>query len=54
MATAEEGQSLIILGAAPGTETYGKLELSGARRTESQRLSHPRRNQQGAHHGRFL
>jgi transcriptional regulator with XRE-family HTH domain len=27
MATAEEGQSLIILGAAPGTETYGKLEL---------------------------
>jgi transcriptional regulator with XRE-family HTH domain len=27
MATAEEGQSLIILGAAPGTETYGKLQL---------------------------
>ena len=27
MATAEEGQSLVILSAAPGTETYGKLEL---------------------------
>ncbi|MCW2752359.1 MAG: transcriptional regulator, partial [Aeromicrobium sp.] len=27
MATAEEGQSLVILGAAPGTETYGKLQL---------------------------
>ena len=27
MATAEEGQSLIILSAAPGTETHGKLEL---------------------------
>jgi transcriptional regulator with XRE-family HTH domain len=27
LATAEEGQSLIILGAAPGTETYGKLQL---------------------------
>ncbi len=27
MATAEEGQTLVILGAAPGTETYGKLEL---------------------------
>lgn len=27
MATAEEGQSLVILVAAPGTETYGKLEL---------------------------
>jgi hypothetical protein len=27
MATAEEGQILIILGAAPGTETYGKLQL---------------------------
>jgi transcriptional regulator with XRE-family HTH domain len=27
MATAEEGQKLVILGAAPGTETYGKLQL---------------------------
>ncbi len=27
MATAEEGQTLVILGAAPGTETYGKLQL---------------------------
>jgi transcriptional regulator with XRE-family HTH domain len=27
LATAEEGQNLVILGAAPGTETYGKLEL---------------------------
>ncbi|MEV7397648.1 helix-turn-helix transcriptional regulator [Aeromicrobium sp. NPDC092404] len=27
MATAEEGQNLVILGAAPGSETYGKLEL---------------------------
>jgi transcriptional regulator with XRE-family HTH domain len=27
MATAEEGQSLVILGASPGTEAYGKLEL---------------------------
>jgi transcriptional regulator with XRE-family HTH domain len=27
MATAEEGQTLIILDAAPGTETYGKLQL---------------------------
>jgi transcriptional regulator with XRE-family HTH domain len=27
MATAEEGQSLVILSAAPGTETHGKLEL---------------------------
>jgi len=27
MATAEEGQSLVILSAAPDTETYGKLEL---------------------------
>lgn len=27
MATAEEGQTLVILGAAPGTEAYGKLQL---------------------------
>ena len=27
MATAEEGQNLVILSAAPGTETHGKLEL---------------------------
>nr|MCW2727593.1 transcriptional regulator [Aeromicrobium sp.] len=27
LATAEDGQRLIILGAAPGTETYGKLQL---------------------------
>jgi transcriptional regulator with XRE-family HTH domain len=29
MATAEEGQLLVILGAAPGTEAYGKLQLLG-------------------------
>jgi hypothetical protein len=27
MATAEVGQTLVILGAAPGTESYGKLQL---------------------------
>jgi hypothetical protein len=27
MATGEDGQRLIILGAAPGTEAHGKLQL---------------------------